>query len=116
MRLAWLPRDAPLSPEGLVARGSAEAQLLERARREARDLRGLLGDGILVLLGPEDALPWADGVIYVAPHPRAPTLWTPTWLRPSLPAEWVAKALGEPTLLVDGLRLPLSEARRLGPP
>jgi hypothetical protein len=51
-----------------VARGAALAGLsaATRARlRRGADLRAAAGDGWLVVLGAPDALPWADGCVYV---------------------------------------------------
>ena len=119
VRLApsWEPREPPLAPRGVVGLGEAGRRLARRAvARGAEGLRGLAGDGLVLLAG--ESLPWADGAIYVAPDPSAPALWLPTQLQPAVHSVLVARALGlrghtGPHLLLPRHRVlvPLSSLR-----
>jgi hypothetical protein len=53
----------------------------------------LAGDDLLLLVGPGEALPWADGALYLGRDPAAPALLLPTMLAPSVPLELLERAL-----------------------
>lgn len=105
----WIARDLPLTPRGVVA--LSPAAVIAAARRlYARDaaglaeLRVLAAPGILVLLGPEGALPWFAGAVYIGAVPTTPDLLMPTLLQPTVPEALLLPALrrqyGRPQLLV----------------
>ena len=125
-RLAWQERAPALAPAGLVSTGAQiRSLLLELERRDAQELQGLeivAGAAIVCLLGPEDRLPWVDGVRYCAPAPDAPGLWLPTAVAPVLAADLVLAALerrvGQGAVLLwpdPSLVLPLHGARAVTP-
>jgi len=123
------PRAEPLAPCAAAAEGAAAAALVRALlRRDDAALAGLSGvaaPGLLVVTGPAEALPWADGVRYLGRDPAAPALLLPTALEPEAPAALVERALlaaagpadrvAAPFAVLDGpLRLvPLGEARPL---
>lgn len=101
--LSFGPSPNPGPAVGVQAEGAAARALLERllAADEARltVLQGVARPGLVVLLGPFDRLPWADGVIYLGRHPDAPQLLWPTTLEPNVPPSVleaaVAKRMGD---------------------
>src|SRR5918999_5955552 len=84
------PREPPLAPEGVVALETAPALAAAALRRIDADaeLHAAYGDGWLVVLGPAEDLPWADGCVYVGRAgpllipPRRRSRRTPSWSRP----------------------------------
>ncbi len=94
-RSPWLPADAPLTPCAVAAHGDAAVRLLDRVltRASLEPLTGVIAGQWVVLLGPADALPWAEGVVYLGRHPDAPAVLFPTAIRPSLPIDLVARAI-----------------------
>ena len=92
MSLAWAPRttSAP-PPAGLVAQGAVARELMRRLLdlpdAQLQALAVVATRDMLVLLGEEAALPWADGVRYCAPHASMPGLWLPTHVLPELPLD-----------------------------
>jgi hypothetical protein len=120
--LIWSVRALPLAPQGVWARGRAASRLgrrlLERAPEALGALSGLGGEGALVVLGAPEALPWVDGVGYLAPEPEAPGLWLPTTHavspHPALVTRALPASLRSPVaLLPDGVALALGDARPL---
>lgn len=122
--LRWQEREPPLAPAGLVALGSDVDALQTRlARLDASvkaQLRAAQGDGLLVLLGPHEWLPWSPGVVYLAPDPGVPSLFLPTTQRPTVPAPLVLAALTKrfpelrpPLALLPGHCFSLTEAAPL---
>jgi hypothetical protein len=95
--LAWRERSDTPAPGGLVALGAAaHAVVRALAQRDAAQLAGLsavAAGGAVVLLGPPEHLPWAQGVRYCAPSADVPALWLPTRTMPALPADLVHAAL-----------------------
>lgn len=81
----------------MVATGAALHALLRALRARPDDgLHGLTlaaTRDLLVLLGPENRLPWAEGVAYCAPADGVPGLWLPTRQAPDAPAELLHAAL-----------------------
>ncbi len=95
--VAWIPRDEPLAPIAVAARGGAARALAARLARSddatlAR-LRGVAGPSLLIALGEGDALPWVDGVVYLGRDPGAPSLLVPTALAPDVPIALLERAL-----------------------
>ena len=95
--VAWGPRDEPLAPLAIAARGSAARALAARLARcddaGLARLRGVAGPSLLIALGESDALPWVDGVVYLGRDPRAPSLLVPTALAPDAPIALLERAL-----------------------
>jgi hypothetical protein len=110
--MLWLPRATPLKPTTVLACGAAVAGLLARLRslsdEDLTSLRGVSGKALLIVLGPEDALPWADGVVYLGRDPSAPSLLLPTNIQPSAPLDLFERALRRqfPTLTPPIIALP----------
>jgi hypothetical protein len=122
--VTWRPRFTPLVPAGVAARGTAAASLAHRLLRDPESLshyKGVAAPGLLVVLGEEKHLPWADGVVYLGSDSEAPSLLFPTNLEPSVPAALLQQALavvhrqrGPCALLLDPPAIvPLSEARTI---
>jgi hypothetical protein len=96
--VAWHPRATPLVPLGLVAAPSGPARALARRLLAGPDeallrLKGVAGSDLLVVLGAERDLPWADGVTYVGRDERAPALLLPTSLEPDVALPLLQQAL-----------------------
>lgn len=95
--LSWRPRSRPLAPVAAFASGPAAlalvARLLERDDEALRSLRGVGGAGIVTLLGDSDALPWADGVVYLGHDPASPSLLLPTNSEPLVPLPLLERAV-----------------------
>jgi hypothetical protein len=93
----WGPRDEPLAPIAVAARGSAARALAARlARRDDASLgrlTGVAGPSLLIALGEADALPWVDGVVYLGRDPGAPSLLLPTTLAPDAPIALIERAI-----------------------
>ena len=115
-------RDPPLAPAGVMARGVARDRLVARLLSETDErllrLRGVATPDGMVAMG--EALPWAEGVQYVAPDPDASSLWTLTARVPTVPRGLLQRAVlarcpqdAAPILLVDGMAIPLGPARPL---
>ena len=93
----WLPRERPLTPCAVVAQGAAAQRLARRLLRcadaELAQWRGVAERDTLVVLGEAEALPWADGAIYLGQEAAAPALLLPTALQPDFPAALLERAL-----------------------
>lgn len=93
----WQPRFRPLQAGAVAARGEAAHDLARRLL--ARDdeylakLSGVAGAQLLILLGESEALPWADGAIYLGHEPSTAALWMPTTLAPDVPLPLFERAL-----------------------
>lgn len=108
MKWAWRNESDPPAPKGVAAVGAASRRLfdslsrLDLSRRERLMLTA--GDDTLVVTGADGALPWADGVIYIAPREEAPGLWLATAERPDVALDLLEQALsrrhGESPLLL----------------
>lgn len=111
LEFARAPVTGTLVIRGALARGTRVAGLVDRLRCDDDDtlarLRVVVVADVAVVLGPEDALPWIDGLTYVAPHPDEPSLWLPTDAAIDIDASVVLRAfLGrperpQPPLLLD---------------
>jgi MoxR-vWA-beta-propeller ternary system domain bpX5 len=120
----WEPRAEPLAPVAVAALGPA-AQLLARRVLAGEDealvrLRGVAGDRVLVLLGEAEALPWADGAVYLGQEASAPGLLVPTTRAPAVPLPLFEQALRRrfgdlapplAVLVADVVVLSVAEAR-----
>lgn len=125
--LTLLPRrddEAPLAIAGVFARGAEMGErlvdaLLALDDATLRRLRGVRSTAasVIVVIGPEELLPWRDGVRYLGV--AAPGLYVPTTRTPSLPASLAAEALARhlPAAWIDDVTLvplrsglPLSQA------
>jgi hypothetical protein len=97
MNWRWQDEVEPPAPEGVVGTGAVARRLLEavavRVPRERARLSATAHDGLLVLVGPADQLPWVDGVQFVAPRVEVAALWLPTTRRPTVPLDLLAQAV-----------------------
>jgi hypothetical protein len=86
--VALVPRAIPLTPVAACARGAVAealvAKLLTRDDAALAKLSGVSADGIVIVCGPSDALPWVDGIVYLGYDPAAPSLLFPTTLVPDV--------------------------------
>ncbi len=100
------PRAEALSPravvgEGPVARALA-SRLLESSEETLRQLRVVVTPALLVALGPEEALPWVDGVRYLGCEPGTPGLLFPTTREATVAATLLERALRRRHHLPEG--------------
>jgi len=94
MSWSWREEPAPPAPQGVVGIGAAARRLLAAFAATPREgLQATANATVLVLAGPAEKLPWADGVMYVAPRPEAPALWLPTTRRPGIALDLLERAL-----------------------
>lgn len=123
IEVTWHPRFTPLAPVGLAAQGEAATRLAHRLLQESVDkleqFKGVSGSEILLILGPEELLPWVNGAVYLGRDPQSPSLLLPTTLEPSVPVSLLEQSLiarsaasAPSALLLNPLSLvPLTEAR-----
>jgi hypothetical protein len=106
--MRWTRQEPPLAPVGVLARGPAARALGSRALEALDGLSGLISRDLLLLLGPEQALPWVDGATWVG---RQDLLLLPTLSRPEVPLDLLCKAIARdhPTLAPPWLMLPEPE-------
>ncbi|WP_374519512.1 bpX5 domain-containing protein [Undibacterium squillarum] len=95
--LLWRrPENCPC-PSGVILHPLIAKKCLQKLQCAAPDaLAGLsvvLCEDLLVLVGPEEKLPWTDGALYCAPHPEARDLWLPTHSHPEISADLLQSAL-----------------------
>lgn len=93
----WGSRAEPLEPLAVVGEGDVALALARRVLAET-DARlaawsGVAGDGVLVLLGAPDSLPWVDGAVYLGRDSAAPSLLMPCALAPDVAASMLERAL-----------------------
>lgn len=97
--LAFAPRAAPLVPRGVVAFGDVAKALAERLLAYPDEalaaLSGVHGDGAIVLLGDEDALPFVDGVVYVGREDGIASVLLSTTHAPNVAVRWIDALLRE---------------------
>jgi hypothetical protein len=91
--IEWRPREPPLLPCAVAAQGDAAIALARRAATSGRSLSCVAANGLIVLLGSAEDLPWVDGALYLGRDPNAPNLLLPTALAPTVPADLVERAL-----------------------
>lgn len=124
--LAWTRRSEALPPSGLVTAGAVTRRLLAQLRpwgeQELARLTVVATRELLVLIGADGDLPWIDGARYCAPDPVVQTLWLPTTMLPTLPADLVRSSasgrVGERAVLLwnePEQFLPLHRPRSLTP-
>jgi hypothetical protein len=96
-RVEWIRRTAPLPPVGAAARGPAAAALVRRllalSDEALAGLAGVASPDLVAVGGPQDSLPWVDGVLYLGAAPGAAGLWVPTTLAPTVPEPLLARAI-----------------------
>ena len=115
LTMDWHPRDLPLTPVAVCVQGDAARHLarylLSRQEAALSSLQGVSGKGLMLLLAPEESLPWVDGALYLGQDPAAPGLLLPTTLEPSLPLPLFERALRQryPELLPPLAVLPGSK-------
>lgn len=97
MTLEFVPRGDVLEPAAVVATDAVAralgAHLMQSTDERLTRLAGVGGDGLLILLGPREALPWVDGVRYLGVDPAAPRLLLPTAQRPAIAVDVFERAL-----------------------
>ncbi|NVJ22305.1 hypothetical protein HUW62_13860 [Myxococcus sp. AM011] len=97
LSVRWGPRAEPMEPLAVVGVGEVARVLARRALQEddARlgAWRGVAGQGVLVLLGAAESLPWVDGVLYLGRDSTAPSLLLPCALAPDVVASLLERAL-----------------------
>lgn len=90
----WTARAQPLAARAVVARGDAARalarRLLDRSDEELHRLRGAATREVLLLGGAFEALPWADGAVYLGGE--GALLW-PVHLAPPCAPELLERAL-----------------------
>ena len=94
--VGWHPCVTPLEVRGLWAAFPAATTLARRLLAHPAAMAGLTGVAVpqgMVLLGAAEALPWADGVVYLGTPPQAPQLRVPTALSPDVPWDLLAAAV-----------------------
>jgi hypothetical protein len=121
LAVRWRPRERPLAPVAVAARGEAAPRLARRLLRGPQPLtafRLVAGRQILVVLGPSEDLPWVDGVFYLGRDDSAPALLLPTHSAPTAPLPlleraWLRRAPGAtlPLAVVPGPGLLISIGR-----
>ncbi len=93
----WSPRETPLLPIAAAARGPAATRLVRRLLmrddKSLAELSGVAAVDLVLVLGPQAALPWTDGIMYLGRDPEAADLLLPTAERPNLPVPLLSKAL-----------------------
>jgi hypothetical protein len=75
-----------------AARALAE-RLLRLADADLEALRGVAGARLLLIAGPAERLPWADGVEYLGRDAAASSLLLPTCHEPLVPLDLLQRAL-----------------------
>lgn len=93
MNVEWVRRTPALAPRGAVAQGEVAVALAARLRQGCDGLHGVAGERLLVIVGEPDVLPWVDGLVYIAPDPHTPRVWTDIHSKPSIPTPWLASRL-----------------------
>ncbi|WP_369182031.1 hypothetical protein [Streptomyces sp. Y1] len=94
LRLRWERREPPLSAAAVLALGPAVPALAAATRdrlRAGHRLSAATDGTALLVLGPADDLPWADGAHYLGLDGR---LLVPTTARPLPAADLWRSALG----------------------
>ncbi|NTX51772.1 hypothetical protein [Myxococcus sp. CA039A] len=93
----WGPRAEALEPLAVIGVGEVARVLARRALREddakLGAWRGVAGQGVLVLLGAAESLPWVDGALYLGRDSAAPSLLLPCALAPDVVASLLERAL-----------------------
>jgi len=97
VQISWTPRRAPLPAMGAAARGDTALKIVRRLLSRDDAQLGLLfgvgGSNLILIVGPQDELPWLDGVQYLGRAPGAPELLLPTTLQPTVPESLLSRAI-----------------------
>ena len=119
MRVAFVPRELPLSPVAAAGAGPVARRLGERLLaaddRHLAALRGAAGRDVLLILGEAESLPWVSGIAYLGNDPSAPRLLLPTTLTPDVPASLFERALFALSPAERGPLAVLASPRRVVP-
>lgn len=95
--IRWSARAEPLRPLAAAARGTAAERvvrrLLTRNDEQLAQLSGVAAEGLVLIVGPQAALPWTDGIMYLGRDPQAAELLLPTAQRPNVPVAMLSRAL-----------------------
>src|SRR5258707_596127 len=95
--VGWTVRPEPLVPVGVGACGLVSFALARRLLMMSDDdlgkLTGAAGDGLLLVLGPAELLPWVDGVVYLGRQEPTSSLLLPTTVVPDVPLALFESAL-----------------------
>lgn len=103
IQVTWTLREPPWIPEAVAACAAVARELAKRAllRPEealsslravvSQEAAGTDNNQWLVLIGPAELLPWADGAVYLAQEPGTP-LYLPTLYAPSVPVQLLDRA------------------------
>lgn len=104
-RLSWRALEPPRRPAAVLARAEAAGRLALATHARSSvgpGLRAAGADGVLIVVGPEEELPWAEGVTYLG---REDGVLLPTTLAPSVPPgllRQVLQAQGSELVVVPG--------------
>ncbi len=97
IQIRWRAREQPLAPIAVTAQGEVAIafahRLLALDDEVLAKLKGVAGEGLLIVLGNEELLPWVDGVTYLGRDAAAPSLLVPTTLEPDVPMALLERAL-----------------------
>jgi hypothetical protein len=97
IRTKWRARATALTPIAVAARDNVAIafarRLLTLDDQSMAKLKGVAGEGLLIVLGEEESLLWLDGVIYLGRDDAAPSLLLPTTLEPEVPVALFERAL-----------------------
>lgn len=97
---SWRACASPPPAKAAVAWGDSVRPLARRLAQvaagdgdKAPSLSVCAGQGLLVVFGEPEALPWVDGLQYAAPSEGDARLWLPTLMQPDVPHELLARAV-----------------------
>ena len=95
--IGFVPRADVLTPSAAIGLGNVARTLAQRvlALDDERfaELRGAAGNGIMIVTGEANALPWVDGVIYLGCDLAAPRLLLPTTVQPDVALDIFERAV-----------------------
>jgi hypothetical protein len=95
--VTWSPRTEPLAALAVAAVGPVCLVLARRAleadEQQLGAWNGVAGEGVLILLGATESLPWVDGAVYLGRDPAAPSLLLPCALAPDAAPSLLERAL-----------------------
>ncbi len=94
MAVRWERREPPLPIVGMIGQGAVARSLARtivcRDEKDTAPLRASVGDDWLMVLGPDESLPWVDGITYLGWEAN---LLLPTVLQPSPSSFLLARAI-----------------------
>lgn len=95
--ITWHQRPVPLVSGGMLIPAKFKSQLyqyLEQITAKQRNnLRASCDSNVILLLGEQHNLPWLPESLYLGKDERAPHLWLPTHVEPSVPIDLLDKAI-----------------------